>query len=534
MADTDEIKAQLLREYSSTLDESTFLAIISDFDLTNGPQLHEARRTLNILKESAEAENNSTFDASGSSRLGIPANGSENGHGDYDNARSLRECSRNTDDTSLSQGFSSLGLEGYSKTDGNTEDKSYIGGLEGLDEEGKVSILTGIFSSLKVFDVKWTLKKCNWDVNRAIDDLMTESFLEESGGRHRGIEAFSESDLTLRPRKAKGKKRKDRVSKSEVNGPASESSVGSSIASKWDNGKQDVEFISTRTGVPAHQVYSIYHNNGASVRATISAIVDAHIALKLGIDDPIIQAKTIDLAHEFPFVPSSKLEAIIQITQPSDTFAHDLAKALVPPISNKSNLQIDFRHASLQLLDSEPTSSKPKNYDAVNVDDVSLEVSTAKVAKYTQARDNAFQKASTLYRKGKSDHLMGGAAAYYSQQARDADALARRAQGEAADARVNAQSTKFKLDLHGCNVNDAKRITMERVTAWWHELGQERGDGVKGGTNSHLKVVTGRGNHSEGGAGKLGPAIGKMLIRDGWKIEVTPGFLMITGLAHRK
>lgn len=496
----------------------------------NHSHFEEAQRTLNILKESAEAEDINAFHASGNDRIGgTLTNEAAKAHGDNESSNSLQEWSSQTDDTSLSQGLSSLDMKGHLEPDGNSEDRLYLHNLEGLDEGAKVSLLAGMFSSLTVFDVKWTLKKYKWDVNRAIDELMTASFLEESGDRHRGIEAFSETDVTIRPRKPKGK-RKGRVTKPQASSEVSGSIVASSLASQWDNGKQDIDFISTRTGVPIHQVNSIYHENGASLQATVSAIVEAHLALQLDLDDPIIQMKTVNLAHEFPTVPASKLEAIIQITHPSDAFAYELVKVIATPHSKKQSIQIDIRHTPLQL---DPVSTPPKSmaYDALHPE-IPLEASTAKVAKYTQARNAAFQKATALYRKGKSDHLMGGAAAYYSQQGRDADALARRAQSEAADARVASQSTKFELDLHGCNVNDAKRITKERVTAWWHELNQERGGGARPG--STLKVITGKGNHSEGRAGKLGPAVGKMLIRDGWKIEVTPGFLLVTGVAQTR
>lgn len=524
-------------EYSPALDESTFLAIISDFDLTNGQEVEEARRTLDILKESAEAEDVESFDPSGSNRVDFNDADIGQGENDSGSAKSIPGWASNTDDTSLSQGMSSLDLENYSETDGDNEDKLYMGDLEKLDEDGKVSVLAGIFSSLKTFDVKWRLTKCNWDVSKAIDELMTESFLEESGGRRRGIEAFSESDLPLRTRKGKGKgkgnKRKDRIITSQLDGPTSEPPTGSPLSSKWDTAKQDIEFISTRTGTPSHQVKSIYHNNGASIRDTITAIVDAHIEMQIGSDDPIIQVKIVDLAHEFPTVSASKLEAIIQITHPSDAYAHELAKAIAPSTNKKSNIQIEIRHAPLQL-DPVPTSTKPKAFNALYTDDTPLQEFSANVAKYTQSRDAAFQKASAMYRKGKSDHLMGGAAAYYSQQGRDADALARSAMSAAADALVAAHSSRFQVDLHGCNVNDAKRITQERVTTWWHELGQERPGGATSRSGSSLKIVTGRGIHSEGRAGKLGPAVGKMLIRDGWKIEVSSGFLTVTGIARTK
>lgn len=426
----------------------------------------------------------------------------------------------------MSQGVSSLDPESYSENDGDQDDKLYMGDLEKLDEDGKVAALAGIFPSLKPFDVKWTLSKCGWDMSKAIDELMTESFLEESGGRHRGIEAFSDSDLPLR-RKGKGKKKKVRVIDTQLDFNSA-SPAASPLASKWDSAKEDIDFISTRTGTPSHQVKSIYHNNGASVRATISAIVDSHLELGLSADNPILQTKTVDLAHEFPKVSASKLEAIIQITYPSDAYAHELAKALTPPSNHKSNIQIEIRHSPIQL---EPisTASKPKAHNAVQTN-ASLEELSADVTRYTEDRNTNYDKAQSMFRKGKSDPLMGAAAAFYAQQGRDSDVLARSAMSAAADARVAAQSSRYEIDLHGCNVNDAKRITKERVTNWWHELDLNR-SGLRSGPG--LKVITGRGNHSEG-RGKLGPAVGKMLIREGWKIEVTPGFLVVTGVVRTK
>lgn len=490
------------------------------------------------MKESAEADDQGGFDPSGSSRVeGLPDNGTENelGENDSRSAKSFPEWSSNTDDTSMSQGMSSLDLETYSETDTEQENKLYMSDLEQLDEKGKVSALSGIFSSLKPFDVQWRLKKCDWDIGKAIDELMNEAFLEESGVRHRGIDAFSESDPILRPRKGKGKgkgkKRRDHGIASILDSPLSESFINSPLTSTWDSTKQDIEFISTRTGTPSHQVKSIYHNNGASLRATVSAIIDSHLELRLESDDPILQTKTVDLAHEFPKVPASRLEAIIQITHPSDAYAHELAKALTPPPSHKPNIQIEIRHVPLQL-DSVSTPSRPKSHNAVRTDDTSLEELSANVARYTQDRHSNYDKAHAMYRKGKSDHLMAAAAGFYAQQGRDADSLARRAMSVTADVRVAQQSTRFEVDLHGCNVNDAKRITKERVTTWWHELGQDRASGAR--SRASLKVVTGRGNHSEGRAGKLGPAVGKMLIREGWKIEVTPGFLVVMGVARTK
>jgi hypothetical protein len=96
----------------------------------------------------------------------------------------------------------------------------------------------------------------------------------------------------------------------------------------------------------------------------------------------------------------------------------------------------------------------------------------------------------------------------------------------AAEKLVESQSFKGGVDLHGVSVEDAKRITGEKVREWWQGLGEER--------KGEFRIVTGKGNNSERGVGKLGPAVGKMLIREGWKVEVTPGFLVIKGLAKRR
>jgi len=87
------------------------------------------------------------------------------------------------------------------------------------------------------------------------------------------------------------------------------------------------------------------------------------------------------------------------------------------------------------------------------------------------------------------------------------------------------------LDLHGVSVKDAVRIARERVTAWWVALGDAK---VAGASKTEFRIVTGMGRHSEGGRGRLGPAVGKMLVREGWKIEIGEGLLAITGVARKR
>jgi hypothetical protein len=502
------------------------------------------RKILNPIRDSAAAEEASGFDPSGSSGAGPVLNDVENGREEESvSAKSARGWSSNTDGTSLSQGMSSLDLEGLESSEGEVDgtwridwaDQACSTESEGLDDKSKELKLMSIFPTLRPFDINWTLKKCKGDVVSAINELMTQCFLEENGSTHRGIEAFFESDLPSRPRKGKRKKRTPWTDET-MSSPATESPVQ---ASKWETGKNDVEFITSRTRMPSQQISSLYHRNGASVHATISAILEAHAAMKIESEDPVIQIHAFELGKEFPSIPPAQIANLIQLTHPSTASAHELAKALIsrPAATNgrRSSIQLDFRHAPIDI-NSEPVKSKPKSHNAVyaNGSGVPMDIATAAaMAKtYNNARNTAFTQASAAYRKGKSDPLMGEAAAYYSEAGRNFDARAKSAESAAADALVASQSSRTELDLHGVNVKDAVRISRERVTGWWLGLGEAR-LGEKGLWGAY-RIVTGVGNHSEGGRGKLGPAVAKMLIREGWKVEIGSGALVVTGVTKRK
>jgi hypothetical protein len=522
-------------EYSKTIDSSTVLAILSDYNLSDSSELVAAQQLLSALSSEVVADEIACFDPSGASGPGLVIDDQEIGRGENESvmAKSHQGWRSQADDTSLSQEMSVLDLEGFEFSDNGVStskeespEKPLSSELDGLDEEGKEEALVAIFPALKPFDVKWMLKKFKGDANRAIDELMTQSFLEESGSRHRGIEAFSESELPLRQRKGKGKKRHGLWTDDDTRTAASVSL----LQSKWETGRQDVEFIANKTGMPIQQVGSIYHTNGASVRTTIAAIIDAHASMKIESDDPVIQINTSELRQDFPSISTSDLKILVQITHPSVNNARELAKALIStPVANQSIIHVEFRHAPIDLR-ADPVNSKPKIPNGLRS---AGSVATAELASsYIQARDMAFIQAHAAYRKGKSDSLMGGAAAYYSQVGRDNDAKAKIAKSAAADALVSTQSSRTELDLHGVSVKDAVRISRERVTAWWHELGEGKVGGQ--GVGAGYRIVTGMGNHSEGRRGKLGPAVGKMLIREGWSVQVGSGVLVVTGIAKKR
>jgi hypothetical protein len=153
---------------------------------------------------------------------------------------------------------------------------------------------------------------------------------------------------------------------------------------------------------------------------------------------------------------------------------------------------------------------------------------SASSSDYRSLRDTAFNQAAAAYKKGKSDPLMGGAAAYYSSVGRDLDARLRAAAAAEADALVAAQSSDEILDLHGVNVREAVRISRDKVLLWWAKKG------MSGGAVGGYRIVIGKGTHSVGGKSKLGPAVGGMLIREGWMVEVGSGVLVVTGQAGKR
>lgn len=82
-------------------------------------------------------------------------------------------------------------------------------------------------------------------------------------------------------------------------------------------------------------------------------------------------------------------------------------------------------------------------------------------------------------------------------------------------------------------VRDAVRIARERVQGWWEGSGRGEWVGVGSGRGEGFRIVTGVGRHSEGGRGRLGPAVGGMLRREGWKVEVGTGVLVVSGRARK-
>ncbi|KAK3062260.1 hypothetical protein LTS18_004501, partial [Coniosporium uncinatum] len=488
------------------------------------------RDQLDALKNSAIAEDDSGFDPSGTSGQRAEADTSLFRQ---ENAKTDSEVSQSddTDLTKLSHGISSLRFENGSSSAGGSEEGTtqYIDDVEQLETQDKEMRLVELFPSLPVTSVAYTLKKCDCSLSRAMDVLLNHVYFDgsdvEDGEKisAKGIEGFAQG-YTSRGRPKKGKKKFQSLD-SHVRS-SSEPADGLSSPNKWKTASQDIDFISSRTNIPIATITTLYHKNGASLPATITAMLELDLHKKAyPIVSDTASQNAIALHDDFPTLPASTALSLIRLTYPSSSSAHDLAHALSSTVS-KGGLQVIPRYAPLALSDEPDPPSSRSSTRSLGPHDT-----TASLA---HTRNDAFSAASRYHRLGKSDHLMGAAAGYYSQIGRDAHASLRLSSAADADALVAAQSNATMLDLHGVSVKDAVRISLERVGAWWGGLGERRAmagvrRGLASGEVGGYRVVTGRGAHSEGGVGRLGPAVARALVREGWRVEVGRGEVVVTG-----
>ncbi len=496
------------------------------------------------MKEGAIDEEASGFDPSGTSGSDFLAPRLEDGREDTESmsARSAQGWRSQTDNTSLSHEMSYFDLEGLDSSDNypissgeQSPENDYTVEPDRLDRNEKEEDLMEMFPQLKPFDIRWTLNKCKGDASVAAMELLTVFFQEESGIRRRGIDGFLESEVPSFPPKGKkkGKKKKARTLVDQI---SNENKSPTPLAeSKWDTARQDVEFISNKTRIPTQQITSLYHENGASIPATILAIINAHPPIDIGSDDQLmVQINASELHPDFPTIPISDLEILIRIAEHSLDDARDLATALAarPKTVKQGGIQLELRHTPLRIqTDFTPVKTRMHNSSNAN-SSLDLASATEKQSALVQARNDAYTKGIAAARRGKSDPLMFSAASHYFNEGRDYDSMAKKAASALADALVSQQSSRTELDLHGVSVKDGVRIAREEVTKWWHEVDETQVRG-KGGRPGY-RIVVGAGRHSEGGKAKLGPAIGKMLIKEGWKVEVESTAFVVRGVAKRK
>lgn len=537
------------KSYCPPLDPALFTAIVFDYDVTDSAQLQQLRDTLDALKLSAWEQEDLPFDPSGTSGL--------NSTGGLDSDPSLSQAdttpSRGTDATSE---FSGLSLSDKSRSTSSSQIAYIIGPdgsllLSGATEEDKIFYLSEMFPTTERFTIQHTLKKSNGDVDRSMDVLLNLAFFDgeqpdEEGvvvTVPKGVEGFENGDAG--PKKGRKRKGKNRNGKNRDTGsPASfenepAMSDTSFTINKWDAAQKDVDFICARTFpiLKKETVKSTYHANGASLSATIQRLANLHAPSdKTSItEDPVMTSQIEELTQDYPEITPELLFGLLRITRNSISAAHELAKAYMATPAPRSAAELIKFTTSPPPVDVE-VEEAPRRRGAGARSSRGYEQISASAGYHFSTGADALTKASAAYRRGKSDKLMGGAAAYYASVGRDHLDRAKREAAASADALADRQATWNSVDLHGISVQDAVRITSERVSDWWESLGDSKymrgseGDAARGG----YRIITGLGRHSHDGTSRLGPAVAKMLTREGWKVEVEPGALKVVGIVRRR
>lgn len=547
-------------DYCPPIDPALFHAITSDYDLSNTDSVRQLRAILDALKVDAIAQEAAEFDPSGSSggalqdvNGGLDPASSDDGRSNPDSSHRNRSRCHETDLTSLSQSISALGLDNESAAeyDSHTDyehewdegDQADISasalGLNALAIDQKLLLMEEMFPSLQKGNINAVLVKEGEDFDKTVEALLTQVFLSgemDAGGIAKGIDGF-QSDANEHHKRGRRKRRKNGRRSSSVPAPLTDV-TNAPRASRWESMKEDVNFITLRTGWSPETVSSLYHKNGASLSAALRAILEEKRTLAESVvaDDSDMQRKSAELGRAYPLLAPYQTITIVYLTATSgsdETAAQELARALlaVPRHGAPAGLEIVTRLPPIELQ--APLASSHLIRPGALGGDLTLTEASTKSATYDVASRAAYAQASAAYRKSKSNHLMSAAAAHYSNVGREYGTQARSFGAAAADALVGSQSTAGQLDLHGVSVKDAIRIAREQVTMWWVAVEKARGDGRGGGSHHGYRIVTGSGKHSEGGRGKIGPAVGRMLIREGWKTEMGTGSILVTGVVKR-
>jgi CUE domain len=520
--------SQKLRlEFCPPIDEPAFYSICSDHDLDNPESLNVCLSNLNFIKADALEADVSAFDASGTG--GFTAKWGETSSESQSSNNGATSGSQEVD--GITTGLSELGWY-----DASVEGQ----GMANANEGTKINKLKEMFPGFAEDKLSYRLRKCNQDLERAINELLNESFIVEDDSEERveipkGVDGFMGNEEHGRGRRGKGKRQgrlDDSTGSSSLTPETTEQIAPKNV---WASTIDDVDFISARTNMGTRSIRSLYSANDRSLARTINALAVQEGSTFKSVEtlDTLNQIKLAELSKDFPTLAPAQLYSLLVVSGNRISAAHELAGAMIaaPKPTSTGKLEVITKYAPLDLS-SDVESGHSRS--ASPWDQISHAKAKNLALSKTATANTASVQASQAARGAKSNHLMGGAVAHYAS-VRDENVKAAKALSSiAADAHVSSQSTPTRLDLHGVSVADAVRITKQQVLVWWHNLGDAKyARGGGGPMREGYQVVTGVGRHSKHGTPKIGPAVYRMLVREGWKATVERGEILVTGKARR-
>lgn len=311
-----------------------------------------------------------------------------------------------------------------------------------------------------------------------------------------------------------------------------------------------IELVADRLRVPLADVTMIRSRLG-SLGATVVRILDNFIdvgVIELDPDLlPYVRRETVD----FSWVPPEYIKAIFQICrypeecldiikiladhfEKPEYLRYDVPYSVVASDPEAAVATIDLTAASTSKQPARPSSTLPLRSPVLDSPRgvTSLSAASTSSRAFAEARNHSFNLAAAAFKKGRSDPHFKAAGSYYAQRAREEAASYRQASSVEAGLRVDRNSTRDTIDLHGVTVQDGIEIAIDRTWRWWDSLrgGEDRARKAKEG----FRIITGLGRHSVGGVSPLRTNVAKALIADGWKFEVGTGSYTVTGRLNKR
>ncbi|CAG7942373.1 unnamed protein product [Penicillium nalgiovense] len=544
----DEVFKELESTYCPPIDPALFVAIASDFDLAVPSQVEQLRETLDVLNASAVEQEDLPFDPTGTTNLrNSEASGSLVGESsdcapsDFTSGPSLESPEQDNDDTNSA-----------SHNDERLKGSKLAYTFLGMTTADKAQNLISMFPSITRLEAERILEDCHDNLSRSMDVLLNLAFIEETQIAReipqeipREVSQDSQSSIpkSIDGFQAKenqnGGGKKSRKKKKQQNRRVDLASQAmNTTTNKWEAGKKDIEFLSSRAcALQREKIASTYHENSMSLCATIRVLAQAHAPKGIHEieDDPVLVTQVGELSHKYPGINPITLVGLIRIANNEIPAADELAETLArrPDLISVSNI-ISFVSSPVALDDNEEENVAPTPQANSASDFMDFNEAAAAASSHFAARSAALAQASQSARRARSNPLYGGASAYYRDVGNEQRQLALRHLATASDRLVARQSSPCDLDLHGVTVANAVRIARERVQAWWDGLGDQkyvRG----GGRNSHggFNIVCGVGHHSLDRKSHIGPAVWNMLLKEGWRVELNRGSMLVTGVNRR-
>ncbi|KAG8981655.1 hypothetical protein FRB93_008500 [Tulasnella sp. JGI-2019a] len=152
-------------------------------------------------------------------------------------------------------------------------------------------------------------------------------------------------------------------------------------------------------------------------------------------------------------------------------------------------------------------------------------------SKYYQAkRDESLKDASKYWKKNWTGAKGGDVAMVYAEDSREYGRLSKlwalKAARVMVEGRQRSGTARNTIDLHGLTTSEAVTVSNEATNKWWNSSSSD------GPPAQALTLITGRGNHSKGGVGVIGPAVQNALEAEGWQTSKRPGAILVTGWKH--